>query len=290
MWLDRSKPILLVWLGGLLVGVTFPSADASSGQTALEATRTDDRSAESKAERDRLTGIPAPRALRISSGQGKALVYELDPKKERIADPRKGVVGRFRETERGLRWAVVTGVVDHHKISAFLGAGRRPEPPSAERMYRRVDLEKQGRQEDGTWSDWRPVDREANLTILDNLPAIERECVSQKFLTSQLVDPLPWLTDRAWKGVDVEEFLPPERKNREDRRSVPVPAPPPHRAAPPRLMLRALDLTVEPGRSYRYRARIVLANPYGIPVNPRDPTTIIGPWSEATGTVTIPSP
>ena len=33
-----------------------------------------------------------------------------------------------------------------------------------------------------------------------------------------------------------------------DSRPVPVPAPPPHRAAPPRLMLRALDLTVEPGR------------------------------------------
>jgi hypothetical protein len=225
--------------------------------------------------------------VKIAAGRGRALVYELDAKRQRIADPRKGVVGRFREAERELHWAVVTGVIDHHKISASLGTGRRSDPPSAERMYRGVELERQALREDGTWSRWQRVDREASSSILDNVPALETERVSQEFLASPLVEPLPWLTDHDWEGVDVEEFLPPERRDRRSRRSSPIPAPPPRRAAPPRLMFRALDFTVEPGRTYRYRARLAFVNPGAMPSPDRRE---FSPWSEATTIVKVPSP
>jgi hypothetical protein len=281
MRLGEWKPVVAGW-PWVLVGVALLSTDARPGQTAPEATRSSRPQAASRSDVE----IPAPRPVTIAAGYGKARVYELDQKGERIADPRKGVVGRFREVEREFRWAVVAGVVDERRTWASLNWDRPIDRILAENIYRGVDLERQVRQKDGAWSDWHPVDRKATLSILDHLPSVERERVSREFLAGPLVDPLPWLVDHDWKGVDVEEFLPPERRNRADRRSAPDPAPPPHRAAPPRLMFRALDLTVEPGRTYRYRVRVAF-NLRKMPGASRRESSA---WSEATDVVTIPRP
>jgi len=60
-----------------------------------------------------------------------------------------------------------------------------------------------------------------------------------------------------------------------------------------RVMIRALDFTVEPDTTYRYRVRIVVANPnykredvnFGVDVKSKE---LKGPWSEATDTVAMP--
>jgi len=174
-------------------------------------------------------------------------------------------------------------------VLASLGLGAGSHRTSALGIYYRVELERSTLQNDRTWSVWQPVDQDAKRALLDNLPLNEEERVSQEFLASSLVDSLPWLTEGAWQGVDVEDFLPPERRNVKDRRLAPRPAPPPERAAPPRLMLRTLDFSAEPGRSYRYRARVVLFEP-GWPRREFPPKhLVLGPWSEATDVVTIPS-
>jgi hypothetical protein len=65
----------------------------------------------------------------------------------------------------------------------------------------------------------------------------------------------------------------------------------PQQDRPPVLMVRCLDFTVEPGRTYRYRAQVVFNNPHSNQGNPRDRNRLIfGPWSEVTDIVTIPVP
>jgi hypothetical protein len=49
-------------------------------------------------------------------------------------------------------------------------------------------------------------------------------------------------------------------------------------------MLRAFDFTVEPGKAYRYRARLVFWNPLEILRKmEKRPPDFPGPWSEPTG-------
>jgi hypothetical protein len=121
------------------------------------------------------------------------------------------------------------------------------------------------------------------------------------------------LTNSKWRGVDIEDFLPAEKEGPADRRpskedpaqakgmrgvmlpsgddrehgSQPL-APPLalHRDRPPVLMMRSLDFTVEPGRTYRYRARFGLFNPHYDREKPGDRKEIFSPWSDATDIVT----
>jgi hypothetical protein len=56
------------------------------------------------------------------------------------------------------------------------------------------------------------------------------------------------------------------------------------------LTIRALDFTGEPGQTYRYRARVVLINPYYNGQQRGARKYLEGPWSEPTASVTIPAP
>jgi hypothetical protein len=280
--------ILAVSLGVVLIGVTLLNAEVRSGQTGPDEGRPGGRRARSDKEPEKGIDLPAPRKLKVAAGRGKALVYRLDKNQQRI--PNTGNEARFQEAERELHWAVVTGVIDHRKVLASLGMGARPDRPSLVETYCRVELERSTLQKDGTWSRWRRVDHDAKSALLDNLPANDEERVSHEFLAGPLVDPLPWLTEGAWEGVDVEEFLPPEQRNGKDRRSARAPAPPPDRASPPRLMWRAFDFAAEPGRTYRYRARVAVHNPRGWRREYPPRHLFFGPWSEATNVVTVPSP
>ncbi len=51
-------------------------------------------------------------------------------------------------------------------------------------------------------------------------------------------------------------------------------------------MLRTLDFTIEAGRTYRYRSRVVIWNP-DFPREKRQ-KWIFGPWSEPTEIATVP--
>lgn len=62
----------------------------------------------------------------------------------------------------------------------------------------------------------------------------------------------------------------------------------------PTLMIRSLDFSVQPNNTYRYRLRLVVKNPNfeRTDVNPGTDTTsknLIGPWSEPTKSVSVPS-
>lgn len=163
--------------------------------------------------------------------------------------------------------------------------------PPAEQLYCRVELKRQARREDGSWLDWETVDMLASLKILDHLPERDAERVPEPFRIDGLVDPLPHLTQGGWTGVDVEGFVPAGRNERGDRAVAQAKPRAPQQDRPPVLMVRSLDFTVEPGQTYRYRARVVLFNPHHNQGNPPDRNRLIfGPWSEVTDIVTVPVP
>ena len=134
----------------------------------------------------------------------------------------------------------------------------------------------------GKWST-----RRRTYEILDNVPAMEEERVPESNILGNLVDPLPFLTDGHWRGVDIEEFLPPRGRA---RRAADRPEP---GLASPRGQAAGSD-GAQPRFHGRARPDLPLSRP-GRPVQSRrdreHPRKVIfGPWSEATDIVTIPAP
>jgi hypothetical protein len=171
------------------------------------------------------------------------------------------------EAKLDLRWAVVTGVIDHQAVQESFSRPDDLAIPLADRIYRRVDLQRQILQR-GVWSKWRAVDQEQIYRILDNLPVRGAERIPRDARLDALVDPLPALTEGVWEGVDVERLL----LNDANRIGV--------------LMLRSFDFALERGETYRYRARLVFYTPPGARGPTRSPE-FPGPWSEPTDGVRI---
>ncbi len=288
------KQVSLAALGAILIGGALLYAEGGSGRDGPRAAGPAVRQAVSRQEVPKSSGIPAPSRLKVVSGRGRTELYAIG-ENGRIPAPAGDSKGPYVIEEREIRWAAIVGTFDHRELrQALTTPGHSPLPP-AERLYARVELERQTRREDGAWSNWEEVDAMANLQILDRVRAVEAERVALSYRVDNLLDPLPWLTVGRWMGVDVEEFLPPEKKGgverplgREER---PIP---PHAAIPripkerpPALMIRALDFTAASGRSCRYRARVVLWN-LDYPAKRQGPRWRFGPWSDATEAVTIP--
>jgi RNA polymerase sigma factor (sigma-70 family) len=289
MVLARLARILVIALAGVLVGGALLYSDARSGQAVPDGSRRGDRRAELEGGVKEPIEIASPNQLRASSGCGKALLYRLDRNDDRIPLRRDGKVVRFQEVEREIHWAVITGVIDHQRVQKSLARDKGRPVPLAEQLYCRAELKRQVRREDGSWLDWEMVDMIANLKILDNLVVREAERVPEPFRLESLVDPLPHLTQGGWTDVDVEGFVPAGRNARGDQPVGQVKPRAPQRDRPPTLMVRSIDFTVEPGRTYRYRERVVLFNPHYKQGNPRDRNKLVfGPWSEVTEIVTIP--
>jgi hypothetical protein len=74
-----------------------------------------------------------------------------------------------KEITKGLRWVAVTGTLDHEQIKENYRKALK-NATIAHPNYRRLDLQRQVKQADGSWGDWADVDAERNLDILDNLP------------------------------------------------------------------------------------------------------------------------
>ena len=99
---------------------------------------------------------------------------------------------------------------------------------------------------------------------------------------TNLVDPLPRLKAGKWTGVDVDRFVPAVHQE--------IPVPPPGNAVrrvpepplPPLLMLRQFDFAVQPGHTYRYRARLVVDD------SRWRRTERASAWTEPTEPVTVP--
>jgi RNA polymerase sigma factor (sigma-70 family) len=232
---------------------------------------------------------PAPRELEAAGGSGKILVYELDregkrqpgePRRRSEVEPR-----RFKETEVELSWTVVTGVIPNRAILKDASVAVA-DSESLTRFYRRVELARQELANEGFWSEWRLVDAEPTLRILDNLPEEDEELVPPEFRLEQLVDPLPVRADGRWSRVNPERILIKSRLT-EPRVVERYPGPKEQALAALRsdeLMMRSFDFSVVPGRTYRYRARIV----FRTPAAGRSWQNKAGGWSRPTEPVAVP--
>ncbi len=241
--------------------------------------------------------LMVPRSLLAVGGVGLALMYALDPKGERIPDP---TTRAFREVEVDLRWVAITGLLDDQAVREANTLAGEAGPFVGAPEYRRVDVERQVRGPGGDWSDWSRIDVDKNYQVLDNLPEVTPERLPKAVLPLALVDTLPVLRQGRWDGVDPEGLLGLVAPGTEKAPAGGVPV-----VQPPRLAVRSLDFTVEPGKTYRYRLRVVTRMPVvprpvprkdeirpgdgrGVVPPPERPGLVSGPWSEATGAVEVP--
>ena len=75
---------------------------------------------------------------------------------------------------KGYRWVAITGVLDHAKLVANYREALK-NPAVAHPNYKRLDLQRQTLQADGTWTKWENVSSDENLKVLDNLPEEDEE-------------------------------------------------------------------------------------------------------------------
>ena len=114
------------------------------------------------------------------------------------------------------------------------------------------------------------------------------ERTDKVFRVDNLVDPVPVLVDGVWKGLDVERLVPHLRDGKlVDPLGEIGQAKERDRDRPHVLMLRAFDFAVEPGKAYRYRARLVFFAPPEIRRKTRQ-LEFHGPWSEPAEAVVGP--
>jgi hypothetical protein len=280
------------------------------------------------------------------------------------------------EEVRGFRFVTVTGVLDHKRLRENLAKALKLDLSGAHPDYKRLDLERQELQPDGSWTDWEPVDREwTRDNVLDLLhyedpetsPTTDLPMVQDEVKLETLVDPLPYLEVGYWVDVYPPDLV--------DEEAIKAPEEPeaggglmaggmrgpgglggmkgPGGAGGPgglggmrgpggmggpaggmrgpgglggdgemgggmssfgsmfggglggpsgdypkseadKVMIRALDFTVEPDVTYRYRLRLVIGNPNykSESVEPGVDTTseeLFGPWGKPTAPVTVPA-
>jgi hypothetical protein len=117
---------------------------------------------------------------------------------------------QYKEVTKALHWVAITGVLDHAKLVANYREALKS--PGASPHYARLDLERQTRQKDGSWSPWEKVDAEENLKVLDNLPEEDEELTPDTVRPDNLNDPLPFLKSGLWEKVHIASLVPKEKK------------------------------------------------------------------------------
>jgi hypothetical protein len=119
------------------------------------------------------------------------------------------VNGPYKEETRGMRWVVVTAVIDQEQLKKnYLMALKNPAV--AYPNYKRVSIQRRQRLSEGGWSEWDKVDRDKCYDVLDNLPQLSTEFVPVARRPEALVDYLPFLKAGYWTGVHVAKLVPPE--------------------------------------------------------------------------------
>ncbi|HKM52913.1 MAG TPA: hypothetical protein VJY33_05840, partial [Isosphaeraceae bacterium] len=116
-----------------------------------------------------------------------------------------------KEVTKALHWVVITGVLDHAKLVANYREALK-NPAVANPHYARLELERQVRQKDLSWSDWEKVDAQENLKILDNLPEEDEELTPESVRPDNLNDPLPFLKAGLWEKVHIGSLVPWEKR------------------------------------------------------------------------------
>jgi hypothetical protein len=269
--------------------------------------------------------------------KGRALAGKGEPKKEETTTETPGIEPRMKEKTVGIRWVAITAVLNYKQLREFyLTALKQPEV--AYPHFKQLEVERQVKQPDGSWSEWEAIDQTRNMQILDNLPEEDEEWTPETVRIGSLVAPLPYLKAGFWERVHVARMVPAEKLKVAEApvggvggmpgmpldagpiaQSVPPPMSAPPSAEMPlsggggmamavggtgetidfekrdvdEIMVRALDLTVDPDTTYRFRIRIVVYNPNlgREDVSPGVDTKTVelfGPWSDPTEEVTMP--
>ncbi len=136
-----------------------------------------------------------------------------EEKKEDDAAPNAPPQGPFKEEVKGKRWVVITAVLDNEKLKKNYLMALKNEA-IAYPNFKRVDVERQTLQSDGSWSEWAATEMDKNWAVLDNLPEYDEEFVPESKRIAALVDPLPFLKAGYWAGVHVAKLVPSEIINK----------------------------------------------------------------------------
>ena len=116
----------------------------------------------------------------------------------------------MKEKTQGIRWVAITGVLNYKALhTSYLLALKRPEV--AYPHFKQLDVERQVKQSDGSWSDWEAIDQSRNLQILDHLPEEDEEWTPESVRISALVAPLPFLKAGFWERVHIGRMVPAEK-------------------------------------------------------------------------------
>jgi hypothetical protein len=330
-------------------GVLVYALDENGNRVPEEADKVED--AETKARRERKAGGGRSAKARMSEARKKEEEEKArkEEEKRKISALAGGIAKKdeapaegateaaaSKEITKGVRWVALTGVLDYQKLrDNYLTALKRPEV--AYPHFKQLDVERQTRQSDGTWSEWEPLDLERNRLVLDNLPEVDEEWTPDTVRISELVAPLPFLKAGYWERVHVARMVPEEKfkvaaapaGNFGGPEGGNVNAPVENlvtdvpttdtggyvagngtgmegmyagssesinfeKTEEKEIMVRALDFTVEPDATYRFRVRLVVYNPNlnREDVSPGVDTKsveLFGPWSEPTEEVSMPS-
>ena len=200
-----------------------------------------------------------------------------------------------------LSFVVVTGVFDHDEFRRELAEERGYDAESPRSIYRHVETQRQRLLPDTSWSPWEGIDLDAIASISRDIAFEEENRVPGGVLVDQLVEFVPFVTG---EGIEKDRFRPARflKEPPDEARGMVMGAAAqgtgmgavvmrngPGREAPiaPIIMLRAVDLTVEPGASYRYRLRVVTEDDRSQLAGRRE---LVGDWSEPTPAVTVSEP
>ncbi len=131
---------------------------------------------------------------------------EDEPKPETRPD---GSVAK--ENLKGQRWVVLTGLLDHKRLRDNYAKALKVDLAGAHPHYLRLDVERQQRRDDGSWTDWKVIDRKRiEEQVLNTLTEVEEEVIPETSRIKALVDRLPFLEVGYWVGVHPVELVPKE--------------------------------------------------------------------------------
>lgn len=233
--------------------------------------------------------VPAPAALRAVLVRARFTFYDMEKFKEIEARADEAAGGRpatlnasdLPKIQEDVSWPLITGTIDHSAVveewKRRIGSG----DDHPDRLYRRVELARRERGPGGDWSDWGPVDRQATWAELNNCPHMASEGLPGPFRPDRLADFLPFVEGYDWSATYPEAVL----RQADDVAGSDFGSLT-ERLEQVDLLIRCFDSTAEEGKTYRYRARIVIEAPIRGP----EARELPGPWSEPTEAVSITAP
>lgn len=136
----------------------------------------------------------------------------VDPTNPEAGTPTDEPQGPFKEKLQSLRWAVVTGVLDHKALRQNYAKALRQDEKATNPNYKYVELERQVLGNDGSWGNWEKVDINKKYAVLDNLTETDEELVPEENRLETICDPLPFLLNGAFGGVHIASLVPKEKR------------------------------------------------------------------------------